>query len=177
MRLKEINSEVCAADEPIVKVGPREIEFLKQKLALSPRGRVRLCAHPGNGDLLHEMIIVLAQSTYVRPHKHLAKSESFHVIEGVVDVVAFAEDGSIAEIIELGDPASGRNFYYRLSSPIFHTLLIRSGPLVIHETTNGPFRKGDAIFAGWAPAGEDPEAARAYLERLAAAVAAFQKAA
>ena len=177
MRLKEINSEVFAAGEPIVKVGPREIEFLRQKVALSPRGRVRLCAHPGNGDLLHEMIIVLAQSTYVRPHKHLAKSESFHVIEGVVDVVAFAEDGSISEIIELGDPASGRNFYYRLSSPVFHTLLIRAGPLVIHETTNGPFRKGDAIFAGWAPAEEDREAARAYMERLAASAATFQNAA
>ncbi len=176
MRLKEINSEVFAAGELIVKVGPPEIAFLKDKLAAAPRGRVRLCAHSGQDDLLHEMIIVLAKNTYVRPHKHPAKSESFHVIEGVVDVVVFGEDGRIAEIIALGDPASGRNFYYRLSSPLFHTLLIRAGPLVIHETTNGPFREGDAIFAPWAPAGEDGAAARAWLERLAAAAATFQNA-
>jgi cupin fold WbuC family metalloprotein len=99
------------------------------------------------------------------------------VIEGIVDVVVLGEDGRVLQVIELGDPASGRNFYYRLSSPLFHTLLIRTGPLILHETTNGPFRKGDAIFAEWAPAGEDRAAARAYLEGLAAAVARFQNAA
>jgi cupin fold WbuC family metalloprotein len=159
-----------------VKVGPREIAFLKEKLAVAPRGRVRLCAHSNSGDLLHEMIIAMAGSTYVRPHKHQAKSESFHVIEGIVDVVVFAEGGTISEIIKLGEPASGRYFYYRLSSPVFHTLLIRAAPLVIHETTNGPFHKEDAIFAEWAPAEEDREAARAYLERLASSVETFQKA-
>ena len=174
MRLKEINCEVFVADEAIVKIGPPELAFLKEKLALSPRGRVRLCAHSNGGDLLHEMIIALARDTYVRPHKHRAKTESFHVIEGMVDVVAFDEDGGIAEIIPLGDAASGRNFYYRLSSPVFHTLLIRTGLLIIHETTNGPFRKADAIWADWAPAEEDGAASRAYMARLASAVASFQ---
>ena len=177
MRFQKISNEVYVATEPIVKVGPVEIAFLRDKVGGAPRGRVRLCAHSASGDLLHEMIIALAQSTYIRPHKHLAKSESFHLIEGMVEVVAFHDDGRISEVISMGDPASGRDFYYRLSSPIFHTLLIRSEVLIIHETTNGPFRQGDAVFADWAPPEDDAAAARSYLAGLSAAVAGIRPAA
>jgi cupin fold WbuC family metalloprotein len=139
MRLKEISTEVFQADEPIVKVSRREIEFLKERVKHAPRGRVRLCAHSSDSDLVHEMIIVLTQKTYIRPHRHFGKCESFHIIEGAVDVVPFDDAGEIKEIIEMGEPGSGKNFFYRLSTPLFHTLLIRSEILIIHETTTGPF--------------------------------------
>jgi cupin fold WbuC family metalloprotein len=176
MLLKEINSEVFVADEPIVEIGPHEVAFLKDKLPRAPRGRVRLCAHSSNADLLHEMFIALAKTTYVRPHRHLAKSESFHIVEGLVDVVILDERGGIVEIIELGDAATGRNFYYRLSSPAFHTLLIRSDILIIHETTNGPFRQEDAMVADWAPSEADLPTSRDYMVRLDESASKFQRA-
>ena len=43
-------------------------------------------------------------------------------------------------IVPLGQPGSGRPFYYRMSKPFFHTLIIRSELLIVHEITNGPFR-------------------------------------
>jgi hypothetical protein len=45
--------------------------------------------------------------------------------------------------------------------------------LIIHETTNGPFQKGDAVFAEWAPAETEAAAAKAYMEALEKAVARF----
>jgi len=48
-------------------------------------------------------LIVLSGNTYIRPHKHLAKSESFHVIEGLVDIVILDDQGAITEVIQLGD--------------------------------------------------------------------------
>ena len=150
----------------------REIEFLKERVKAAPRGRVRLCAHRSNDDLLHEMIIVLSGQTYIRPHKHLQKSESFHVIEGTVDVVALDDVGKILEVIQLGALTSDRQFYYRISQPTYHTLLIRSDLLVIHETTNGPFKQGDAVFAPWAPEEGNP-AATQYLKQLDQSVAGF----
>ncbi len=171
MRINELSDEVYVAAEPIVKIGRAEIDLLKKRVLLAPRGRVRICAHQNSDEPLHEMIIALKQNTYIRPHKHLKKSESFHIVEGEVDVVALDDAGGIREIIKLGEPASGKNFYYRLSTAVFHTLLIRSNLLILHETTNGPFQTGDAIFAAWAPEESDVAAAQAYMAALSDSVA------
>jgi cupin fold WbuC family metalloprotein len=58
-------------------------------------------------------------------------------------------------VISMGDYASGKTFYYRMATPIFHTLIIRSEILVFHETTNGPFDKTASLFAPWAPQDDD----------------------
>ena len=149
------------ADEPVVQISEREINFLKERLKGAPRGRVRLCAHADNADRLHEMLIILARDTYIRPHRHFGKSESFHVIEGDADIVLFDEKGAIEEVIALGPVRSGRKFFYRLAAPRHHTVLIHSEWFLIHETTNGPFRPGDAEFAPWAPEENDASACQA----------------
>ena len=57
----------------------------------------------------------------------------------------------------MGELRSGKTFYYRLSEPIFHTLIIRSEILVFHEITQGPFLREQTEFAEWAPEVYDPE--------------------
>jgi cupin fold WbuC family metalloprotein len=170
VQTRRVNDEVYVADEPIVKVTRRDVEWLKGLAGGTKRRRVRLCAHKEAKNTLHEMLIVLNGTTYVRPHKHRGKSESFHVVEGVLSVVVFTEEGQVREVIRLGEYASGRQFYYRLEEPAFHTVLIESASAVIHETTNGPFDRKETEFAPWAPAEEDAEAGRRYLKQLAEAL-------
>src|SRR5262249_24352537 len=134
----------------------------------TPRRRARLCAHRNTDDALHEMIIVLDRATYVRPHRHCAKSESFHVVEGLLNVVLFDDSGGGLDVIRMGDYASGRQFYYRLTEPVYHTVLIESDLAVIRETTNGPFVRQQTEFAAWAPAEEERDAAELYLRQLVA---------
>ena len=174
LRYRVLNDEVLFAAEALVRLDRKTVQFLKEKALANNRRRIRLCAHQDVQDPLHEMLIVHTRDTYVRPHKHLNKCESFHVIEGTVDVVVFDESGSIGEVISLGDYSSGRMFYYRLSYSYFHTLLIRSEVLVFHETTNGPFKRSDTIFASWAPEDGDEDARRKYMEQLAQAVETFK---
>ena len=112
------------------------------------------------------MLIVHGKSTYVHPHKHPGKSESTHIIEGLVDIILFDDDGRIDRVIEMGDYASGKIFYYRIATPIFHTLIIRSDILVFHETTNGPFNKESTIFAPWAPEEADSTSVSHFLSNL-----------
>jgi cupin fold WbuC family metalloprotein len=102
----------------------------------------------------------------VRPHKHLGKPESFHVIEGIVDVIIFDECGDIREVIQMGNYGSDRVFYYRISTPIYHTLLIRSDILVFHETTTGPFNRVDTVFAPWSPEEIDSSGCALFTEKL-----------
>ena len=161
-----LNPEVLVTDESLVQISSPDIESLKTDAGRNERKRIRLCAHQDINDRLHEMLIVHTKEAYVRPHKHFNKSESVHIIEGLVEVVLFDEIGNIREVIRMGDYASGHRFYYRMSVPIYHTLLIRSEMLVFHETTNGPFIPADTIFAPWAPDEGDIVARQAYIERL-----------
>ena len=167
MKTRELNEEVLIADEPVIKVGPSDIQELKERASRNRRRRIRLCAHRDVDDKVHEMLIVHARDAYVRPHKHLTKSESFHIVEGSVDIVIFDDSGDIGEIVSMGDYSTGRKFYYRLSEPRFHTLVINSDYLVFHETASGPFDRSDMEFATWSPEESDQAAVAEFSGELA----------
>jgi cupin fold WbuC family metalloprotein len=171
MRTRIESSEVLYAADPVVTIDAAGVAQLKRDGEQNARRRIRLCAHRSIDDPVHEMLIVHTNETYVRPHKHLSKSESFHVVEGEVDVVIFDDLGRVADVIEMAPFHSGRPFFYRIADPLFHTLLIRSPVLVFHETTTGPFRREDTVMAPWAPADSDKEAVRLFLSDLRQAVA------
>jgi cupin fold WbuC family metalloprotein len=141
MKTRTESPEVLYAEDPIVTVDAGDIDAMKRAAEGNPRRRIRLCAHRSVDVPVHEMLIVHTSDTYVRPHKHLGKSESFHVIDGDVDVVIFSDDGRVADVIPMGPFQSGRRFFYRIADPLYHTLLIRSSVLVFHEATTGPFKR------------------------------------
>ena len=111
--LKKINDEVFMATDEVVRFDSRYVDFIKQSAAKNARGRARICAHRGPSDTLHEMLIAIRSDSYIRPHRHHQKIESFHLVDGSVDVVIFNDDGSIADVVELSIQG---NFYYRLDS-------------------------------------------------------------
>src|SRR3989338_2671222 len=151
LQTKAISKEVYVADERIVNLGAKEIEFLKSQVYQNERKRVRLCAHKNVEDKLHEMFVVYVKETYVRSNKHIKKEESLHIIEGAADFVFFDEEGNITNVVPLGNYSSGRQFYCRIPESVYHTFIIRSDIIVIHESTPGPFRREDTVFASWAP--------------------------
>ncbi len=166
MKYTLFNDEVFYSPDSITKVSGTDISFLKSEALKNKRQRVRLCAHPDVDAPLHEMLIVHGQDAYVRPHKHTDKSESFHIIEGAADILIFNERGEITEIIPMGDYASGCAFYYRLNSACYHSMIITSTILVFHETTSGPFRREETLFAPWSPDEKDTIAVANYMNRL-----------
>jgi cupin fold WbuC family metalloprotein len=147
LSLKKINDEVFLATDDIVQFDQHAIQFIKKQAELNIRGRARICAHKDSTDRLHEMMIAIRRDSYIRPHRHHNKIESFHLIEGRADIVLFSEEGKIEEVVKLGNEFC---FYYRLNVPLYHTLIIHSPVLVIHEITNGPF-DGTCDFAQFAP--------------------------
>ncbi|MCX7412434.1 MAG: WbuC family cupin fold metalloprotein [Planctomycetia bacterium] len=160
------NDEVAYATDDIARIAKSDINGLVRQALANPRQRMRVCTHRAPDAALHEMLIVHTKETYVRPHKHAAKSESFHVIEGDMDVVVFDEHGAVTDVLRLGDYRSGRTFYYRMHEPMFHTLLIRSDVVIFHEITAGPFRPEDTIVAPWEPNPDDLAARARYVRAL-----------
>lgn len=151
MNTFRLNDEVLYTTDEVVQLDSGDIRELKRKAKVNSRRRIRICVHRDVSELIHEMLIIHEKTCYVKPHKHINKTESFHIIDGLVDIILFNEDGSIKLIIPMGDYKSGRKFFYRLPPSIYHTLLIQSDVLVFHEITNGPFRPQDTVWAPWAP--------------------------
>lgn len=139
----------------VVCLAAADVERVREQSLRSARQRARICAHPVTDDPLHEMIICLNRGTYIQPHRHAGKSESFHMIEGELSVVLFEDNGEIRQVIRMGPYQSQQTFFYRLMEPCFHTVLVRTPQAVFHETTNGPFDQADTEYAPWAPVGVD----------------------
>ncbi len=165
MTIEQRSPEVFQATGGIVQVKAEQLDAVKAAASASSRHRARLCLHPGSDDTLHEMLIVLNRETYIRPHRHATKCESFHIIEGELDIVLFQEDGTVHDVVRMGPYATGKTFCYRLMEPLFHTVVVRTAYALFHEITNGPFDATASEFAPWAPAEGDP-ACTAYIARL-----------
>ena len=157
-----VSEDVFVAQGEIVQLNNRAVGFIKEQAFNSPRGRSRICAHRDSSDSLHEMVIAITPTSYIRPHRHRHKSESFHLIEGEADVVIFSDEGDVTDVIRLSNK---ENFYYRLNEDKYHTLLINSSVLVIHEVTNGPFDTQSSEYAPFSPE-EGSDDVAAYIARL-----------
>lgn len=172
--MNKLSDDVFVVERDIAALGEEEIAEVRAQAFRSPRRRARVCAHRSSDDAVHEMMIVLHRDTYIRPHRHFDKSESFHVVEGEVDVVVMDQAGAVSEVIELGPWGSGRNFFYRMGEPSFHTLVIRSEYLLIHEVTTGPFDPAETEQAGFAPDEGDAEQVAAYRREVEVAASNWQ---
>ena len=166
MNVTEFNEEVFYTKDAITCINQQSIDFLKSKAKNNRRKRARLCTHPGIDDALHEMLIVHFKGTYVQPHKHIMKSESFHIIEGSLGVVIFDDSGGVIQVVHMGEASSGLMFYYRLSESYFHSVIPLTETVVFHETTNGPFKREDMVSAPWAPKEEETEDAEIYFKSI-----------
>lgn len=152
-------SEVIFNSDEVLKFDEGSIRDLKARALDHPEGHVRLCMHRDLADPVHEMVIVHRRGVYVRPHKHVDKSESFHIIEGSLLVVIFDDGGNLVDRIEMGGKGVGRCCICRMEKGIWHSVIPTSEVVVFHEITKGPFTgKGDSIYPNWAP--EPSESAR-----------------
>lgn len=127
--------------------------------------RARICFHQDRNDLVHEMMITFHRDTYVRPHKHLAKAESYLVIEGEMEILYFDDNGHVTNRIEMGNFESGKQFYLKSITEAWHTPIIKSEFVTLLEITNGPFVENDCLFADWAPELGDKVGIRSFFEK------------
>lgn len=158
--------EVLHNREDIAVVDENWIKLLKDRAANSPLRRSRLCLHRTHDDPVQQMIIVMCKDVLFRPHRHRAKTESFHMIEGMLDLIFFNDAGHPEQSIRMGPLGSGAMFCHRLSISQFHAVLPLTDFVIMHEITTGPWVQGDAEFAPWAPT--ETQALREFLQTSAA---------
>lgn len=148
------SDEVLYTNEDFVCITNKDLFELKQLSDQNIRQRVRFCAHKDPGNLLHEMLIVHTKECYVRPHFHIDKPESLHVVEGQADLIIFDKSGKITNVLNLSNVFNKGFFYYRIKENTIHMLIIKSDYFIFHESTKGPFKRENTKFPSWAPKGD-----------------------
>lgn len=161
-----MGGEAIFNQQEIFEANKDSLAELKNACLKTKNKSIRICLHSSPEAKLHEMLIVLHSQTYVRPHKHVDKTESFHIMEGELNVFIFDDVGKITRKIEMGSYHSSKSFYYRLASPHFHTVLPASEFVVFHEVTNGPFIRSETLFADWSPEGHQTSSVERYKQYL-----------
>ena len=150
----------------LVLFGAHEWGALLQQAKKNNISRARVCTHMDNRSAVQEMLIAFMKDSYVRPHRHLGKSESFHVIEGELSVIFFDEKGGETDRVALSAFDPEKPFFFRGEREDWHTVLIESEYAFIHETTTGPYEDDDHLLAPWAPAEGDSQQIDEFLAKL-----------
>ena len=131
---------------------------MKEVSAARGGRNVRICLQSSPQDEHHDMVVLERSGNYYRPHKHAAKGECFHVVDGKLGLLAFDETGAVIDATVLG---SGD--IYRIAVGMYHAVMPLSDPVIYHESKPGPFLgAGDSIYPKWAAAENDAEAIAAY---------------
>ena len=144
------------------------VKKLKYFAKKNQRKRSRICFHNNNKNKTNEMIIALMKGSYIPPHIHPdGKSESYHVIEGKMNVYIFSKKGTLVNVIKMGEYKSGLNFYYRMNKGFYHMPVSVSKFCIYHETYSGPFtKKKDVKFPKWAPKESETENIKKFMFRI-----------
>ena len=163
--IRKESDEVLYSKENVSKIAAQDLVELKKMAMLNPRKRIRICLHLAASDKIHEMIIYHPKGTYVRPHKHLGKAESFHLISGEIDCVIFNNQGDVTKVFPMGDYSTGKTFFYRIPADTFHTQIFKKDTF-FHEVTEGPFNRDETIIASWAPDEKELAKAKKYMANI-----------
>ena len=145
-------------------ISKNKLEFIKKDKNLVNL-KSRICSHTSNKDKIHEMFIFHKKGAYVRPHRHINKLESFHLISGKATIIFFDNNGKHKKIIKMGNYQSGKIFYYKIFKSFYHTVLIEKDVL-FQEVTSGPFVKNKTIYAKWSPKEKNKDEVKKYLLKL-----------
>jgi cupin fold WbuC family metalloprotein len=126
------------------------LDELTAKATASPRARSHHNIHSDASELVQRFFVVANQATYIRPHRHLSKSELALVIRGRFDVVTFDEGGVVTARYAVGEDTQTIGF--ETPRGTWHTLISQIDGAAFLEVKEGPYDPASAVeFADWAP--------------------------
>ena len=142
-------STVIRNNHDTIYIDRKKLEELKILAQKDPNKRARICLHKDDSEMVQEMIIAFCKDSYIRPHRHTDKSESYHIIEGRIEIIFYNDSGIEIDKVVLSDKIDEHPFLFRISNSAWHTVVPKSDFVIIHEVTKGPFNKNSSEFADW----------------------------
>lgn len=148
----------------MIKITTQLLDEVTNKARSAPRMRMNYNFHPELSDPVQRLLNALEPWTYIRPHRHTNKEESFVLLRGTVLAVVFNDDGSVRDHAVLSD-ASGI-LGVEFEEGCYHMLTSLESGSVVYEIKEGPFiAHTEDSSASWAPS-EGTPAARNFLQKV-----------
>jgi cupin fold WbuC family metalloprotein len=145
-----------------------ELAALSAEAARRPRRRLNLNLHDGPDDPVQRMALAFEPGTYVRPHRHPAQFETFVLLAGRADLLAFDDSGRVIRRVGLGGDGAR---LLEISAGTWHSLVALEPGTQVVEIKPGPYRPTDeADFAVWSPPEGHADAGRCHDWLMAAAI-------
>ena len=165
--MANLDEKVVYNTEDRIKIDEDRISKLKSIAAKNESKNVTMCLHRTHDVAVHEMINVYPKGMYVRPHKHLDKTETKHMIEGKMLMLMFDEEGGVTDKFVIGEKGSGECLAYRIDKNLYHSIIPLSETIVYHEIISGPYTgTNDSIFPEWAPEIDDQKGIQEFIDRV-----------
>ena len=142
-------STVIRNNHDTIYIDKKKLDELKILAQKDPNKRARICLHKNDEEMVQEMIIAFCKDSYIRPHRHIDKSESYHIIEGRIEIIFYNDNGIEIDKVVLSDKIDEHPFLFRISNSAWHTVVPKSDFVIIHEVTKGPFNKNSSEFPDW----------------------------
>lgn len=140
------------------------LDELAAEAATRPRRRAHHRIHAADTDVVQRFFVSVDRASYIRPHRHLAKSELALVVRGGFDVLTFDDQGHVTARYAVGEGTP--NLGFEVPRATWHTLIARVDGSTFLEVKEGPYDPATASeFAPWAPP-EGDTASAVFLERL-----------
>ncbi len=148
----------------MIKITLDLIDKVTEQARTSPRLRMNYNFHPELGDPVQRLLNALEPWTYIRPHKHITKEESFVLLRGRVLAVVFNTDGTIRDHAVLS--AASGILGVEFEENCYHMLTSLETGSAVYEIKEGPFvPHTEGSSAPWAPKEGSPEA-KDFLKRV-----------
>lgn len=131
----------------------------------SPRLRMNYNLHASMDAPIHRLLNALEPETYLPPHRHADKEETYLVLRGSLMAFFYDDAGNVTEKVRL-NPLEGK---YGLEIPpkTWHSIVVLESGTVIFEIKKGPYQPlPPEDLAPWAPQASDEEGAKAFMKRM-----------
>lgn len=148
----------------MIRITEKLLDEVSGKAKESARLRMNYNFHPELSDPVQRLLNALEPWTYIRPHKHEFKEESFTLLRGRILAVTFHDNGTIKDHCIL-DVALG-NYGVEFEENTFHMLTSLQSGSVVYEIKEGPFVPHSVeSSASWAPE-EGSKEAKPFLKQI-----------
>jgi cupin fold WbuC family metalloprotein len=147
----------------LIQINQELLDKTTNEALISPRRRAWFLFHELT-EHFHRMLNAIEPNSYVMPHCHPDKVETFLALRGKAAIPTFDEKGNVIDcpIIEAGTLTVG----VEIETNTWHSVLSLEPGTILYEVLEGPYIKADhKTFAhDWSPPEDEHDAGVAWLK-------------
>lgn len=141
------------------------LNSISEQAKSNPRLRMNFNMHESMDDDIHRLLNAIEPDTYLPPHRHPEKDETYIVLRGSLFTYFFDDEGKVIEKVKLS-PQEG-SYGLEIPANTWHSIVVLEPDTVIFEIKKGPYAPlPPQDFAPWAPEVSDTEGVKKYIDSL-----------